>query len=196
MTPTMIWCLAALIYALFWCWYVGFKKKVTPEEAETTMGLFQENGSWTEKQKQNMHHFLLNDDGKDFVMVNLLHLKEPFDESNQKLAAYQKVFLGSLLLRAGHPVMIARAASGNIENVACDHSDDWNAAAMIRYRSRRDLMDILPATIGSEHHHLKLEALEKTFAFPSSPWFMLGGPRIVVALCIALAGALANLALA
>ena len=82
--------------------------------------------------------------------------------------------------------MIARAASGNVENVACDHADDWSVAGMIRYRSRRDLMNILPATIGSEHHGLKLESLEKTFAFPASPWFMFGGPRIVVALGIAL----------
>ena len=83
---------------------------------------------------------------------------------------------------------------GNIENVACDHADNWSAAGMIRYRSRRDLMDILPATIGSDHHHLKLESLEKTFAFPSSPWFMLGGPRLVVALAIALIAALLHLA--
>ncbi|MFT6368752.1 MAG: hypothetical protein ACJAUG_000898 [Halioglobus sp.] len=189
----MIWCLTALIYALFWCWYVGFKKKITPEEVEATMGLYQETGSWTVKQKQSIRQFLLNDDGKDFVMVNLIHLKKPIGESRQKLAAYQKIFLGSLLLKAGHPVMIVRAASGNVENVSCDHSDDWNAAGMIRYRSRRDLMEMLPATIGSDHHNLKLESLEKTFAFPSSPWFMFGGPRIVVALLIALAGALAHL---
>ncbi|MEZ7951956.1 MAG: hypothetical protein QMC02_04500, partial [Halioglobus sp.] len=118
--------------------------------------------------------------------VNLLHLKSPKKESLEKLNTYQKIFLGSLLRKAGHPIMIARAASGNVENVACDHADDWSAAGMIRYRSRRDLMNILPATIGSEHHGLKLESLEKTFAFPASPWFMFGGPRIVVALGIAL----------
>jgi hypothetical protein len=44
----------------------------------------------------------------------------------------------------------------------------------------------LPATSGSKHHGLKLESLEKTFAFPASPWFVFGGPRIVVALGIAL----------
>ena len=55
-------------------------------------------------------------------------------------------------------------------------------------------MEMLPATIGSEHHGLKLDSLEKTFAFPASPWFMLGGPRIVVALAIALVAALTHLA--
>lgn len=194
MSAVTIWTVAALAYALFWFWYVGFQKKVTPQEVEATMGLFDGSGDWTTRQQEHLRKFLLEDDGKDFVMVNLLHLKSPRKESREKLAKYQKIFLGSLLRKAGHPVMVATAASGNVENVACDHADGWGAAGMIRYRSRRDLMNMLPATIGSDHHNLKLESLEKTFAFPASPWFMLGGPRIVVALAIALVAAIAQLA--
>ena len=71
----------------------------------------------------------------------------------------------------------------------------WGAATVlyaifwcwyVGFRSRRDLLEVLPATLGSEHHGLKLAALEKTFAFPASPWFMPGGPRVVVALAVAL----------
>ena len=40
MGAAMIWITAAVTYALFWCWYVGFKKKVTPAEVEATMRLF------------------------------------------------------------------------------------------------------------------------------------------------------------
>jgi hypothetical protein len=195
MTPIMIWSLAALAYAQFWLWYVGLQKKVTPAEVEAIMRLLEDKGSWTGPQRESVRHFFLNDDGKDFVMVNLLHLKSPKRESRKKLNTYQKIFLGALLRKAGHPVMIATAASGNVENVACDHADGWGAAGMIRYRSRRDLMDMLPATIGSEHHHLKLESLEKTFAFPAAPWFMFGGPRIVLALGMALIAALTHLAI-
>ena len=101
-------------------------------------------------------------------MVNLLDLAKPRRESSKKLAAYQKVFLGALLRKAGHPVFVATAASGNIENVACEHADDWSAAGMVRYRSRRDLLEILPETFGSEHHALKLASLDKTFAFPAA----------------------------
>ena len=42
-------------------------------------------------------------------------------------------------------------------------------AAMFRYRSRRGLMEILPETLGSAHYALKLEALDKTIAFPAAP---------------------------
>ena len=190
-----IWATAGLIYALFWWWYVGFRPKITPAEVEQTMGLFKADGSWSEQQLENLRQFLANDDGKDFVMVNLLLLNRPHKASGEKLARYQKVFLGSLLRKAGHPVMIARAASGNLENVACDQAEGWGVAGMIRYRSRRDLMDILPATIGSEHHGLKLAALERTFAFPASPWFLFGGPKLLVPLAIALVAALVHLAI-
>ncbi len=194
MNAFAIWGSAFLVYALFWWWYVGFRRKITPEEVEATLALFASDGTWTDQQRENIRHFLANDDGKDFVMVNLLLLNRPQRESRKKLNAYQKVFLGQLLRKAGHPVLIAMAASGNVENVACDQDEGWGAAGMIRYRSRRDLMEMLPATIGSEHHGLKLAALERTFAFPASPWFLLGGPKLLAPLAIGLVAALVHLA--
>ena len=194
MSGISIWATALLVYLLFYCWYVGFRRKITPAEVETIMALFVDGGNSTEQQRNNLRNFLANDDGRDFVMVNLLLLKRPQQESREKLDAYQKVFLGQLLRKAGHPVLIAMAAGGNVENVACDQDEGWGAAGMIRYRSRRDLMEILPATIGSEHHGLKLASLERTFAFPASPWFLFGGPKLLAPLVIALVAALAHLA--
>ena len=167
MPPSAIWTIAATSYAMFWFWYVGFRRKVTPLEVEQTLHLLDTHNFGTTQQRAHLRRFLANDDGRDFVMVNLLHLKAPLGESRKKLEAYQKIFLGALLRKAGHPVMMARAASGNLENVAADHMDDWTAAGMVRYRSRRDFMEVLPATVGSAHHGLKLASLEKTFAFSS-----------------------------
>jgi len=192
MSPTLIWLIALLTYALFYCWYIGFRSRVTPAEIESTMAIL-DAGLVDETRKSHLRHFLANDDGKDFVMVNLLELAKPRKESSKNLNAYQKIFLGQLLRKAGHPILIARAASGNIENVACQEFDNWTAAGMVRYRSRRDLMEILPATIGSEHHELKLSALDKTFAFPASPWFVVGGPKLLVPLLIALIAAVTQL---
>ena len=192
MSPTLLWLIALLTYALFYCWYVGFRSRVTPAEVEETMAIL-DAGLVDETRKSHLRHFLANDDGKDFVMVNLLELAKPRKESSKNLNAYQKIFLGQLLRKAGHPILIARAASGNVENVACQEFDNWTAAGMVRYRSRRDLMEILPATIGSEHHELKLSALDKTFAFPASPWFVVGGPKLLVPLLIALIAAVTQL---
>ncbi len=190
---SLIWGSAIAAYALFWWWYVGFRSKITPQEVEATMRLVEDAGHGTEKQRHALRSFLAEDDGKDFVMVNLIHLREPIQESRKKLETYQGIFLGQLLRKAGHPVFIARAAAGNIENVASDAADDWGAAGIVRYRSRRDFMEMLPGTVGSEHHGLKLEAMEKTFAFPASQWFMFGGPRLVIALLLVSSALLAEL---
>lgn len=195
MTAT-IWGSALAIYAIFWCWYVGFRRRITPAEVEATLRMVEDAGHATDKQRHALRRFLAEDDGRDFVMVNLLHLREPVQASRQKLDTYQKIFLGRLLRKAGHPVFFARAASGNIENVASDAADDWGAAAMVRYRSRRDLMEMLEDTVGSEHHSLKLDAMEKTFAFPASPWFIFGGPRLVVGLLLLTFAMFAELAMA
>jgi hypothetical protein len=191
-----IWALAVASYALFWLWYVGTRQRISPEEADKVVGLFNNVAhSHTPAQIKALRDFFANDDGRDFVMVNLIHLKKPVKESSEMLAKYQKVFLGALLRKAGHPVLIAKRSGGNLELVNCEENNDWAAAGMIRYRSRRDLMEILPSTVGSEHHQLKLDSLEKTVAYPASDWFMLGGPRIVVALIIALAACIAQLIL-
>ena len=99
-----------------------------------------------------------------------------------------------MLKRAGHPVFIARAASGNLEDIGCG-TDNWTAAGMVRYRSRRDLLEVLPATVGSEHHELKLESLVRTFAYPGAPWTLIGGPKLIVPMALALIAALLHLVL-
>ncbi|MFT5609511.1 MAG: hypothetical protein ACI9LU_000002 [Polaribacter sp.] len=194
MTATVIWGIAALIYVWFWFWYIGIRRKITYEEAQSAVKLLESRSTYSAKQINAIRHFFEQDDGKDFVMVNLLELKEPLDESRKKLAAYQKVFLGNLLKRAGHPVLIARAASGNIEDIGCG-TDNWTAAGMVRYRSRRDLLEVLPETVGSKHHELKLESLARTFAYPSAPWAIIGGPKLLVPMALALVAALLHLAL-
>lgn len=121
------------------CWH---QEKITPAEVEETMRLFDREDSWSGQQLEHLRNFLTNDDGKDFVMVKLLQLHRPVAESKQKLDAYQKIFLGSLLRKAGHPVLIAPAASG------------------------------------SEHHGLKLAALDKSWYFPLRPGLCSAAPAL------------------
>ena len=194
MTPLLIWSLCLAIYLCFWVWYVGFKPKVTSAEVAQLKQLLDRDSHANKQQIDGICDFLSNDDGKDFVMVNLLELKNLRHDSRVKLLQYQKVFLGQLLKRAGHPVLIGQAAGSNIENIGCEN-DQWTGAGMIRYRSRRDLFDMLLVTVGSPHHQLKLDALARTAAFPAAPWTLVGGPKLVVPLTLALIAALSHLLL-
>lgn len=192
-TPLLIWSSCAIIYLVFLLWYIGFKKKISVDEIEQIREFLVSKIGHSPRRIDGICRFFENDNGKDFVMINVLELKKPHDASHEKLQQYQKIFLGNLLKRAGHPVLIATAAGGNIENIDCD-SDKWTTAGMVRYRSRRDLLEMLLSTVDSEHHKLKLEALDRTFAFPASPWMLFGGPKLLVPLVLLLLGALATLA--
>jgi hypothetical protein len=195
MNTLIIWAIAALLYGIFYSWYIGFRQRVTAEEVVALLARYEKDSAMTDKQATSISTFLFNDDGKDFVMVNLLHLKQPLKESRTKLETYQKIFLGQLLKKAGHPVMFGRAASTNIENLECDAADNWTAFGLVRYRSRRDLLEILFDTINSEHHQLKLDSMQKTLAFPSAPWSMTGGPKLLVPMALALLAMILQLVL-
>ncbi|MGJ8686956.1 MAG: hypothetical protein ACSHWQ_05725, partial [Spongiibacteraceae bacterium] len=163
-------------------------------ERDTCMQNLPEN-EWSEAQRDNFRQFLTRDNGGDFLMVNALQLKLPRRENSKLLAKYSNVFLGDLLKSAGHPVLMATAAAANIESLHCEQADNWTAAVMVRSRSRRDLVKMLETLVSGGHHKYKLQALEKTFAFPASPWFILGGARVLVALSLALLAALAHIVL-
>ena len=185
---------ALFIYALFWSWYVGFGRRISKQEIEQTMQLLK-GSEFSETKRAQLLRFLENDDGKDFIMVNLLTLKEPRKESRVLLNRYSKVFLGRLLKRAGHPIAMARAASGYLEALNVDEKNTWKMCFMVRYRSRSDFAQMAIDTFGSDHHSDKLAALEKTFAFPAATWFVTGGPRWIVALILALLAALLHIIL-
>lgn len=187
-----IWTIAALFYAMFWAWYVGLQGKLSQSEVAEYMERFEAAGLPIDK-LENLHHFLANDDGREWFMINLLQLKSPKRESRKLLQSYSKTFMEGMFKRAGHPFFIANARAKNIENVSCDQADNWTMSAIVRYRSRRDCAETLMVTFGSDHHADKLAALEKTLAFPATTSLLMGSPRVLVALGLALIAALVQI---
>lgn len=184
-----IWSTVALVYAIFWVWYVGLKGKLSQAEVEAYMRRFDARGMPVDK-LENLHQFLAKDDGREWFMINLLELKSPKRESAKLLHSYSKIFMAGMFKRAGHPFFMANAQAKNIENLHCDQADNWTIAGFVRYRSRRDCAETLLDTFGSDHHADKLAALEKTLAFPATSRLLIGSPRVLVALVLALIAAL------
>ena len=56
--------------------------------------------------------------------------------------------------------------------------------AVIFYRSRRTLMDIVIDPTFKDPHHFKIASLTKTIAFPIEPQLNLGDPRLLLALLL------------
>ncbi len=184
----VIWIIALLLYALFWLWYCGVKGRLSKHEVEIFISSFEAKGL-SESALLNIREFLEQDDGREFFMVNLLEIKSPKRESQKLLMGYFKKFMSGMIPRGGHPLFLAKAAAKNIENLNCEHADDWSSVGIIRYRSRRDFAQIVLKTFGSEHHSDKLLSLKKTLAFPSTTTLFFGSPKIIIALVLGLAAA-------
>ena len=184
----VIWIIALSLYALFWLWYCGLKGRLSKHEVEIFISSFEAKGL-SESALSNIREFLEQDDGREFFMVNLLEIKSPKSESQKLLMGYFKKFMSGMIPRGGHPLFLAKAAAKNIENLNCEHADNWSSVGIIRYRSRRDFAQIVLNTFGSEHHADKLLSLKKTLAFPSTTTLFFGSPKIIIALVLGLATA-------
>ena len=193
-TLMIIWGVAIVAYCLFWAWYVGFGSKISEQDLNRYMACVEQT-ELSEESVASFRNFFANDDGKEFFMVNLLRLKEPKNESRQLLNKYTSIFVGKLIKRAGHPYFVGLAQARNIENLNCEVVDGWTRTALMRYRSRKDLGELLVDTFRSEHHGFKLAALEKTFAFPASAILNIGSVRSLVGLVIALIAAVTHIVL-
>ena len=84
--------------------------------------------------------------------------------------------------------MFGSAAHTALDLMNAPGMESWTSGALMRYRSRRDMLDIStnPAFQGS--HEFKVAAMQKTIAFPLDPWIQLGDPRLVLALLLGVIG--------
>ncbi len=113
---------------------------------------------------------------------------EPGETSDEVLAKYMAYMFPALLSRASHPVLYGQSANSAMDLMNADGMEQWTTGAGMRYRSRRDLLEISsnPAFAGS--HEFKVAAMRKTIAFPIDPWLQLGDPRVVLDLLLGLIG--------
>lgn len=194
-----IWAGAALLYAGFWAWYVGFQSPLTPPEVDAYMAKISPDLALDPDRRDRMREFLLADDAGEFFMVNLIRLNpEPVTPpgggapapAQQVLEGYTGPFMRALFMRAGHPALMGRAAAGYLEEWGVEKNPGWTFAGVIRYRSRRDVIELASAPQFAGIHAFKNVAMSNTLAFPIAPARMFFGPRVVVALALALAASL------
>ncbi len=193
------WVVLGVLYVGFFSWYTSFAGPLTAEEIEHYMELIvaQEGSDPGPERLALIRDFLESDTGDDFVMWNVIDLHdaplqvegvEPGQTSQEVVAKYMEFMFPALLKRACHPVIFGSAASPALEMFGMKGVREWDQAAGMRYRSRRDMLDIVvnPAFRGS--HNFKIAGMKKSFAFPIDPWTQLGDPRLVLALVLGLIG--------
>ncbi len=192
------WLVIAAAYLAFFSWYTSFKGPLTPAEIEHYMTLSeQQDPGASAEDRARIRAFMEEDTGDDFVMINVIHLYdeplqiegvEPDDTTDEVLAKYMEYMFPAMLSRASHPVFQGSAVSTAMDIMNADGMESWTAGAGVRYRSRRDLLEIGTNPAFEGRHEFKVAAMAKTIAFPVDPFNYLGDPRLILALLLGLTG--------
>ena len=179
-----------LAYAAFWFWYTPSGGPLTNEEISFYLDQIE-----TAEGRAQVETFAREDTGHSFYMLNALDLNEspgsvegaPEQADGQELMdLYMEHMLPALLARASHPAFFGAAVGKSIEVVGVENAETWDSGALVRYRSRRDLLDIVTNPDFGGRHHFKVAALEKTIAYPIETPFNPGDPRLLFGLIAAL----------
>ena len=199
MTKTSwVWLIIGMIYAAFFGWYTSFGGPLTNEEIDHYLSqLSANNPEATPQQLASLRRFMEQDTGDDFVMLNVIDMYdqplqvpgvEPGESSDDVMAKYMAYMYPALFSRACHPVMVGDAAHQALDLMNAPGMESWTRGALMRYRSRRDMLDISTNPEFHGSHDFKIAAMAKTIAFPLDPWFSLGDPRLILALVLGLIG--------
>jgi len=195
-----IWGTAGIFYLAFVAWYFDWRGPLTSDEIGTYMAAFHETKGSTNTDAEVFSQFLEADDGGEFVMQNLVKFHankiphpisgEPTDPRTV-LDGYFGPFSGALFRRAGHPVIASQKVGGYIDSWATAADPDWDLVSLIRYRSRRDLADLVVDPFFENIHVFKYAAIEQTASFPTQTTISFAlSPKLLVPLILLLLASL------
>ncbi|PKQ05012.1 MAG: hypothetical protein CVT72_10810 [Alphaproteobacteria bacterium HGW-Alphaproteobacteria-11] len=182
--PRLLALALALLYAGFWVWYGGTGKPLSPNEVDRFMARI--DAMATDHQspfgaRETIEAWARADDGREFFMINLVN--DPADLAAAE--AYNRVILPELFKRAGHPIFMSRSIARFIEPAGLA---PWDFVAIVRYRSMRDMLDMITGPEAENIRHLKEGSVSKTHVFPTHIGFSLLWVRFLVALVFAALG--------
>jgi len=189
----LLWSILAALYLGFRLWYDGGGGPLTSEEVQHYVGILQERGA-TPARVDNLRKFLTEDDGRDFVMANFIDLRD-VPGAQEELDRYMAHMYPAMFARAGHPVLAGPVVGGALDVWGIDNAERWTMVGLVRYRSRRDMIEIATDPAFRDAYQFKTRSIEKTIAIPSEPFLQLGSPRWLVAGALVTLGALLQLAL-
>ena len=203
----LLWILPFLLYFIFTFWYTNTEGPLSEDEIDVFVAQVQLNGL-SDEQASRLREFMVADTGRQFLMLNNLDmadnpatmkgaaLAESAGESASDLMnRYMEHMYPELFKRACHPIYLGEAVFTALDIVGIEGGESWDRAALFRYRSRRDFMEIVsnPALPGK--HEFKVAALDKTIAYPLENTIYLSDPRMLLALILISVVALIDIAL-
>ena len=175
-----LWASLALLYLLFLGWYDYSGGPLTPAEISQYETSMRDHGMQGTRVPDALQAFAADDDGEEFFMV-ILETYRPGTERFVSPTTGLK-----LLRRACHPVASLRGHGVNF--ISEDGASTWEHVLLVRYRSRRDFLEIFSQPEANDEMFPKLALLEETHAWPNRPELALVGVRPMVLSALLLVG--------
>ena len=169
------WYFFILFYVFFFIWYTNLSGPLNDKEIKFFMRVISERAVNDEQRIERLRKFMEEDDGKDFFMVNFLDYNDTPEtmpatgkgaSSSNLMNYYMEYMYPEMFKRASHPVFFSDVFFPAMDIVSAEGMEDWDNVALVRYRSRKDMLQIGLNPIFDERHPYKIEALDKTIAIP------------------------------
>jgi len=201
----LAWIPAIIVYGLFLAWHRNWGGPLRAAEISNIMQRLEasEAGTSGRNELQTMRGFLEADDGREFYMLNLVRVapgevKGPdgiVRPAREVIEGYTKVFMPSLFARGGYPAIVARKQGGYFDAWGVEADPGWSIIGYMRYRSRRDLAELVLDPRFGGAHDFKFAAMPNTFSFPTQPELLvLASPQFWVAALLALLASFGQIA--
>lgn len=197
----ILWGVPVALWLIFTTWYTDFGGPLSDEEVAEAMAYF--DGRDIEPEfRDMMHGFLVNDSGRQFIIVNNIDMNEtpppmegfgPDATSDDYMNHYMEHMYGELFSRASHPVFMGTGLGFMADLVGVEGGNGWDSAALFRYRSKRTFLEIVTHPDMGARHDFKIAALTKTIAYPVETVLYLSDPRFLLFLIFGLVTALIDI---
>lgn len=131
------------------------------------------------------------DAGKAIVMVNAIKLYEtPIkvngqrfgDFSESALSEYTNFVLPYLITRGSYSLYSGKAVFDAMERWGIENAEDGSSGALVRYRSRRVMLEMVTNPVFNQFHNAKIAAIEKPLAFSATTVVSIGNLPLTVGL--------------
>lgn len=200
----------ALIYIAFLIWLGGSGEPMSVAEAESRIARINELSTSDEASAakiglEDLRAFCADDDGREFFMVNLIKYRdkalypqelkqEMGDDPMSANSRYSRAILPYLIKNGSFPVYMSKASGRLIHS---DTTLDWDAVGIVRYRSRRDFLNMIEQVLESPSPVMvhKWASVERTQMFPTSAVLPLNSSNFVRIVVFALLVTFATIAI-
>ena len=200
------WLILGAVYIGFFFWYTDMGGKLSQEEIQVFIKKHEQNiiddGVSPDSEELQLRinilrRFMQEDNGKQFIMVNNIEMNKdpgdvlganPGESADQLMSRYMEYMWPNLLRRASHPIFMSNAVYQSMDLVGIEGGEVWDQAALMRYKSRRAMMEIVTHPDMMDRHVFKVAALQKTIAYPVEPFVFYSDIRIIFGMFILIIG--------